>query len=257
MNKALLSKLEQSLREVAAQTRTHHQIEGFDLYLHPESKEFFMNLAIPANSDNWSDAVKEMVKYFTAQNLQPRLEYFDELHPDLKIALEAEGFQQDMRAPVMVLEAETFQSNKTKPKGTYLRLFEKDKHQIETALRRQSLAYGGTGDDSALIWLPNVLKGLEQNTVMFAVLETDGFASGASIQIGGGIGELAGVWTHPEQQKRGYAYELCHHLIEDYFKEGYDLLWLSAAEGAQRLYEKLGFSPLGTQLNYSLEASKA
>ncbi len=211
-----------------------------------------MNLAVPTGSDNWQVSVAQLLAIFKEHTRQPRLEYFDDLHPDLKIALEAAGFKQDMRAPVMVLEGKDFQKRQLKTRGRYRRLYNDEKENIEHALRRQSLAYGGTGDDSSLVWLPNLLKGLTDNSVMLAVLELGDFVSGASIQIGGGIGELAGVWTHPTEQKKGFAYSLCYQLLNDYFAEGYELIWLSAAEGAQRLYEKLGFKSLGTQLNYSM-----
>jgi predicted GNAT family acetyltransferase len=70
------------------------------------------------------------------------------------------------------------------------------------------------------------------------------------IQIGAGVGELAGVWTAARLRKQGLAYALCHRLLQEYAAAGYTLCWLSAAVGAQRLYEKLGFVTVGTQLNY-------
>jgi ribosomal protein S18 acetylase RimI-like enzyme len=70
------------------------------------------------------------------------------------------------------------------------------------------------------------------------------------IQIGAGTGELAGVWTDPQKRRQGLAYAVCRQLLAEYADAGFDLCWLSAAEGAQRLYEKLGFVRVGTQLNY-------
>jgi ribosomal protein S18 acetylase RimI-like enzyme len=76
------------------------------------------------------------------------------------------------------------------------------------------------------------------------------FVTGAVIQIGEGLGELAGVWTDPLLRRQGLAYALCHRLLSEYAAAGYARCWLSAAEGAQRLYEKLGFVRRGVQLNY-------
>ena len=76
------------------------------------------------------------------------------------------------------------------------------------------------------------------------------FVAGATIQIGGEIGELAGVWTAQEMRRQGLAFAVCHFLLREYFETGRSVCWLSAAEGALRLYEKLGFSRAGAQLNY-------
>jgi ribosomal protein S18 acetylase RimI-like enzyme len=86
------------------------------------------------------------------------------------------------------------------------------------------------------------------------LLQGDEMLSGVVIQLGsnpeaGEIGNLAGVWTAPQGRNRGLAYALCHRLLRDY-ATGHGWCWLSAAEGAQRLYEKLDFIPVGTQLNY-------
>ena len=82
------------------------------------------------------------------------------------------------------------------------------------------------------------------------------FVSGATVQMGGplstGVGELAGVWTRPGRQRRGLAFAVCQRLLEDSFAAGSEMCWLSAAEGAEGLYERLGFRRVGTQLNYSL-----
>jgi ribosomal protein S18 acetylase RimI-like enzyme len=73
--------------------------------------------------------------------------------------------------------------------------------------------------------------------------------AGAVLQYGGGIAELAGVWTHPDHRRRGHARVACHALLAEAFAAGLPLAWLSAAEGALRLYEGLGFVRVGTQVN--------
>jgi len=196
-----------------------------------------------------------MMNVFSKYDRQARLEYFHELHPDLAALLEAEGFSLDMRAPVMVLSKEAFLLSVTQSKAVYRRLTAHDKEALASALRQQSIAYGGLGDDTALVWLEGMLAGLKTEALLVSVLELEGvFVSGASIQIGGGVGELAGVWTHPDFQRQGLAFELCLQLLEDYFKS-YELCWLSAAEAAERLYQNLGFETLATHLNYGLSDS--
>lgn len=63
----------------------------------------------------------------------------------------------------------------------------------------------------------------------------------------------AGLRGAGREGGRGFALVTCQALLQRYFEAGYDLCWLSAAEGAQRLYEKLGFEAVGSQLNYGIQ----
>jgi len=250
-NKSLLRQLEHSLKTVGAQSRNKLSIQGFDIFIDPHSDAYHLSFAAPSSlgKGSWAEAIGEMKQIFSERGRRARLEYFHELYPDLAEALEKAGFNRDMRAPVMILLKKDF-SDPESP-GGYLKLTPENSNLLEGYLRRQSLAYGDNGGDGALAWLDSMKKGLQTGDLMVGALElSDEFVSGASIQIGGGVGELAGVWTLPEKQKQGLAYKLCQRLLNDYFDQGYDLCWLSAAKGALRLYEKLGFKVVGTQLNY-------
>lgn len=254
MNKALLERLEHSLKTVGGQSRDKVSVPGFDIFIDPNSDAYHLSFATPSilEGGNWAEAIAQMQAVFLEHGRRARLEYFHERYPDLAEALEGAGFKQDMRAPVMTLEKQDL-AQPENAGGTYLELTPEHSGRLEGYLRRQSLAYGGNGDDGALVWLEGMKKGLASGDLMVGGLEQGGeFVSGASIQIGGGVGELAGVWTLPEKQKQGLAYALCQQLLRHYFAKGYDLCWLSAAEGALRLYENLGFKVLGTQLNYGL-----
>jgi ribosomal protein S18 acetylase RimI-like enzyme len=140
----------------------------------------------------------------------------------------------------------------------YRRLTAENETLLKAHLIQQSIAFGGTGEDEdALGWLPNLQRGLADGLVMGALLEQASllqqggeFVSGAVIQMGEGPGELAGVWTAPQWRGRGLAFALCRQLLAEYAALGHTTCWLSAAEGAQRLYEKLSFVSVGTQLNY-------
>lgn len=245
-----LQVLEQSLRDAAKQEREHFVVGGFDIFVSPSEKTF-LNLAVPQleNPVNYKKAIEAMRHAFSSHNRIPRLEFFHELHPELSKELQLAGFKQDMAAPVMALQKENLTKIATSKKGSYRPLTSEE--ELEVHLRNQSLAFGGTGDDGALAWLPSMLKRIEDKTVMVAALEVeDKLVSGASIQIGGQIGELAGVWTLPEKRMQGFAFELCSQFLEEYFLH-FELCWLSAAEDAFRLYKKLGFDRVGTQLNFT------
>ena len=249
-NLAVLKRLEQSLRDVGAQSREVVKTDGFMVFLDLASSAYLLSYAVPSAREpaDWSQAIAAMREAFESRGRRPRLEYFHELHPGLAWALEEAGFAQDMSVPVMTLAPEDL-AKPTSAEGSYVRLTADDADRLEPFLRGQSLAYGGDGGEDALVWLPHLLEGLKAGRSWVARLEQAGeFVSGAMIQ-GAEVGELAGVWTLPDKQKQGLAFRVCQRLLSDYFAEGREC-WLSAAEGALSLYEHLGFERVGTQLNY-------
>jgi ribosomal protein S18 acetylase RimI-like enzyme len=223
------SKIEDNLRQVAAQSRDHYSVDGFDVFIDPSSDIYHFSLAVPTHSHDWPAAIGAMRATFAA-------------------LLEAAGFERDMTAPVMVL---TQNELTTAPEtvGT-MQQFTADSPLLEPFVRAQHDAFGMTGD--TLAWLPKCRDGLRQERLLIAGLEQNGtLVAGATIQMADGIGELAGVWTRASHRKQGLAFAVCHYLLRSFF-ESNTLCWLSAAEGAERLYQNLGFRQVATQLNYGL-----
>jgi ribosomal protein S18 acetylase RimI-like enzyme len=66
--------------------------------------------------------------------------------------------------------------------------------------------------------------------------------------------ELAGVWASPGYRRHGHARTVCAALLRRFFLDlGGELAWLSAGdEDSEALYRTLGFTRVGTQLNYAL-----
>lgn len=250
----LLRKIEASLRAVGRQERELVSLAAFELFISPAALDH-LSFAVPLwpDPDDWTPHVSALKDAFRRHGKRPRLEFFRELHPRLGGALEDAGIVREMRAPVMALLMASFSApTPPRPAPAYSGLEAQDEPFLRRYLQRQHVAYGGDADDErALDWLPNLRSGLRRGAVLGAALEQDGYpVAGAIIQIGAGTGELAGVWTDPERRRQGLAYAVCHRLLGEYAAAGYELCWLSAAEGAQRLYEKLGFVTIGTQLNY-------
>lgn len=247
-----LIQLEASLLLAGEHGRQLVQTSSFVAFI-SASDNPYMSFATPTNdAPDWSVAIRTLCDVFTTRNRRARLEYFHELHPSLAPALEAAGFQQSSAAPVMTLTQNMLAPRPTHPHGTYRRLQADQPERLKEFLISQSVAYGGTGGN-ALAWFPQLADGLRGGTILAAGLEQDSdFVSGVSIQVGGNIGELAGVWTRPDRQRRGLAFSVCRSLLADYFAAGFELCWLSAAEGAEGVYKRLGFVRVGTQLNYDL-----
>jgi ribosomal protein S18 acetylase RimI-like enzyme len=252
-----LSQIEANMRAVGRQERTVIPQAHFEIFISPGELQH-LNFATPLAPDpaDWSEAIAAMQSVFAQHGKRPYLEFIDDLHPTLAPALTQAGLVCASRNPVMVLDLAHIGPLPDPPPRSDYRLLTDDGPFLETFLRRQSVAYGGDGGDDSLGWLPHLRSGLQNGRVLGAVLLQDGeMVAGAVIQLGGGsdakeIGELAGVWTDPQRRNRGLGYALCHRLLTDYAAAGHGRCWLSAAEGAQRLYEKLGFVRVGTQLNF-------
>ena len=254
MNHTLaLTRIEANLRAVGRQERELIVREHFEIFISPSADDWLSFAApLPHDPADWTTAVNDLRAVFHHRAKRPRLEYIADLHPQLAPALERAGFVCQSRVPAMSLElAGLAPPAPEPPQSRYQRLTAADESLLKQYLMSQSVAFGGAGGEEALGWLTNLRQGLANGGVMAGILwQSDEMASGAVIQLGNGIGELAGVWSAPQRRNRGLAYALCRQLLSDYAAAGYDFCWLSTAEGAQRLYEKLGFTPVGTQVNY-------
>ncbi len=251
-NLPMLQRLEHSLKNAASKSRTKVVHECFDAFL-SSSPEPHLSFAVPKAGLEHPQAIEALVETFYDNGRVPRLEYFHELHPKVRGALGKKNFLQDMWAPVMTLVPQDL-SPASNVSATY-QLLTNDDRKLETFLRCQSKAFGGIGGDDALSWLTNMTELLQSGELIGAFLEQDNtMVSGAVIQ-GATDGELAGVWTLPNYQRQGLSYALCQRLLADYFAKGQDLCWLSAAEGALKLYEKLGFKHAGLQINLRFDES--
>jgi ribosomal protein S18 acetylase RimI-like enzyme len=246
-----LLRLVRSVRAAAARGRTAIPVDGFTLFV-ADSAHPHMNFAVPNDEapTDWSAALAALRTVCATHGRFARIEGFAELHPDLPLAADAAGWRRAMTAPVLTLAPAALTPAPPRV-GTYRSLDPDDRTRLEAVLRGAHHAFGGAEDDpAALAWLPQLRRGLRVGTALGGAVEVDGAAvSGAVVVHGDDAGELAGVWTHPSFRRRGLAQQACHTLLATAFAAGLPLAWLSAAEGALRLYETLGFERVGTQVN--------
>lgn len=241
------------MRIAFASARTVVPAEGFTLYLTPGAGAPYLSAAVPneAAPAGWAHALAALPAAFADFGSRARIEMFAELQPELVEAADAGGWRRSLVAPVMVLTPEAFaEVAEPLPVGLYRPLDADDRARLEAGLRGQHRAFGGDGEAGALEWLPSLERGLRDGTVLGGAIDAGGVpVAGAVVLLGGDAGELAGVWTEPSFRGQGYASRVCHEVLRVAFDGGLPLVWLSAAEGALRIYERLGFERVGTQVN--------
>lgn len=250
------------MRAAHATVRSVVETPGFTLFLTLDGDAPYLSTAVPrgtpsTTADAWAAALAELPAAFAAYGRSARIEMFAELQPELLRAAEAAGWQMSQVAPVMTLTPEAFAAASEPTKvGEVAPLDAADRPRLEAALRAQHVAFGGDGGDGALDWLPSLERGLRDGSVLGGTIEVAGApVSGATMLFGGDAGELAGVWTDAAHRGHGYASQVCHALLRASFDRGLPIAWLSAAEGALRIYQRLGFVRVGTQVNLDAPAT--
>lgn len=223
----------------------------------PAETDPLLHLALPTGPepDDWGSSVTALLSAFSARGLAPRLEFMEELHPGLGPALLAAGFQLASRAAAMAT---------TLPPSLPPAALPGEVRAVELAavgdatladyLLQQARAFGMPAS-SGLAFLQRLRSGLAAGTVRgLALFEEDRLVGGAALQLGAGSAELAGVWTSPERRRRGLALATCGRLLAAGADAGLTSAWLSAAASAARLYRRLGFRRVGSQVDYAFPA---
>jgi ribosomal protein S18 acetylase RimI-like enzyme len=254
VNRTLLARLVPNVTAAAGAERRRLRAGPFEAFIAEGTDDYFMSFAVPVEPcRDWRPAVEALDALFRAQGRIPRLEFFRELHPALAPTLYAMGYHRNMEAPVMVLESARWPGARVDRTGL---IKPGDEAAIDAALSVQQTAFQPMLDPAALAdWRGKIIAGIRTGMLRAALLRDGGKpVATAILMLGAGVAELAGVGTVPDHRRRGFAQRVCRLLLGAYFADGFDIAWLSAAPEADGLYRKLGFQPVGTQLNFGAKA---
>jgi|CXWL01.1.fsa_nt_gi ribosomal protein S18 acetylase RimI-like enzyme len=246
-NLAILRSLQESLIQATAPNRKSAFVGSFVAMINPIEPLIYFNYAVPVVSPCRSELVS-LILHFRTHDRSPRFEFFPELWPDLEAMLLKEGFELEMRIPVMVLsrlELNPREDSTVKDISTAVELLDSS--------RCSALAFGAEMEPSEAQIESNV-QSIQSGQSRCAAVWVDGQVVSNGWTIGGGpICELAGVGTHPEHRKKGLASSVSSYLCRKRFENGGEHVWLSAGTPeAEAVYSKLGFRKIGEQVNYCL-----
>jgi ribosomal protein S18 acetylase RimI-like enzyme len=172
-----------------------------------------------------------------------------DLFPVLLPALTEAGFPEPDHYPLMILTREALRPAKLP--GLEVRPVH-PADDLRAVVQVPALAFEGKGevpDDEVERFRASLGSG---RPAFAAFVEGLPVSFGVHVPVGS-LAEMAGVGTHPDHQRNGYAAAVCTALAEDAFAHGCNAVFLTAGtDQARRLYTRLGFQRIGTGLGATL-----
>ena len=257
----LLRRLEPApawLADFAAQGGEVIAVGPFRALLHPDA----LGLNYAAPTEPLGDAAEVMAaldqlrRLFAERKLLLRLEFTEQLFPELAGWLERARFTREAREPVLLMGSDEFRPSADRQ--LYIRFLRPDADEsdllaFQSIFREVLLRQRGQPSPEQLAQLRRDVQRADRRWHALATQDSRpvgiGFVSATT-----GICELARIGTVASARRRGIGAALVSFMLQDRFAQGDTLTWLAAEnEVAQALYEKVGFRPAGTRLYYQWE----
>ncbi|RKR90420.1 putative GNAT family acetyltransferase [Micromonospora pisi] len=220
----------------------------------PTSDSRFISYATPRpDAVITPDDVTALVAAFRNINRVPRLEYVTSCAPDLEKHLLDAGFTIEARHQYLVCSPDTLTVPVT-PAGFGIIEPTSDEERAG-GLAAQNEAFGGeltaTPADVA-----RVRRTQERGGVVLVARADDGtyVGGGQASPPGAGLSEVAGIGVRETFRRRGVAGALTAAITELAFTRGIEAAWLEAGgEDSWRVYERIGYVPMGERLYIALD----
>jgi ribosomal protein S18 acetylase RimI-like enzyme len=252
-----LARLAGYIRVEAAAGRLSRRIGPFLATVTLDDANPYLSYAVPDDAARPEpEDVAALTGWFAQQGRTPRLEYFPDLAPGVRPALDAAGFVVDQRLPVMVCDRNDLRERGMVPDPVGFTLAEPDTDGrfVEVA-QVQHEAFGGTG---AVV--PDRVRSMRASVragalVVGAWPDRGGHAVGGGqcTTIRDGLGEVAGIAVAPGWRRRGLAVALTRLLAGLAIERGAELTFLTpGSDGAEAAYRRVGFRDVGQQWHVSL-----
>jgi ribosomal protein S18 acetylase RimI-like enzyme len=244
-----------SLRGYAATVEIGPFVATFD----PLNELTWINYAVPASKCDdakLQGGIDLLRPEFATRKRRLRFEFHQDLWPQFAAILERNGLVCEARMPLMACERSDL--HETSDRFENLKLEELSGDASDQQLREYVLLRDrGFGMETNGAKLAEEVEQsrarLRERKIKTVCATMNGAMVGAgSLMLGGGeTPELVGVITAEPYRRRGIARTISQHLVREHLQSGGLAVWLTAAdEIARRVYERIGFRVIGTQLNY-------
>ncbi|MBO3675378.1 GNAT family N-acetyltransferase [Streptomyces sp. NEAU-YJ-81] len=231
---------------------------GFVAGFEPGTTSPYINYATPLPGTRpTARDVKELIEAFRVRDLKPRLEFAPDAAPAVEPALREAGFSVEAVHAYLVCTPDRLtlpQDTESGPVAVPVAVpsTDEDYRAIDAALSEAFVGEFASSPEGAAR-----LRRIQEDggAVRFVRAPDGGCAGGATCSAPAvGTAELAGVGTRPAFRGRGIAAAVTAALTETMFARGAQSVWLEySGEGSRRVYERVGYQPLGTRLYMSLE----
>ncbi len=268
---AWLAAVEAQFLAAMATGATTVETPAFRVHLWPEPDPFYRNVAVPTHRvAKWAPAIAAMRQAFAAADRAPRLEFLEDLWPDLSPALIDAGFAAASRMPVMIATDRPPESPADPASGRPVTHLDgaTGREVLEAYLEVANAAFGqplppATRSREVALLESGLERGRCRIGVIFDeagdVLAGAGLIGITSLPLGGGapvpVAELAGVWTAADHRRCGLARRVTAAVLDRFASAG-GVAWLAAEEErSAALYARLGFREIGHQRTFSEPAA--
>jgi ribosomal protein S18 acetylase RimI-like enzyme len=251
-----LERIQGYLRRQARRGRAAQALAGFTVYAPAQRDAEETPYAIPRRvTRRLRDAdLDELHAAFQRHGARPQVEFLANLFANLPARLVAAGYQETRRQPALLAHL-----------GDILLPQAPARAELVTLSHASSLAEAREGWETNARGFGESGKPSEHEVKAFRAdlvsgraftLRVDGrpVAAGMFETIRGGVTELLGIATLPEERRRGYGGYLTAAMAESAIAHGATLVFLCAAsDEAGRVYERVGFRRCAALVEYARE----
>jgi ribosomal protein S18 acetylase RimI-like enzyme len=255
------------MRRAAALTHQTVEMPPFELFFDPHDPLRFYNYARPVgpigeapstgSGSGLDGALAALREAFETRHRLPRFEFIAEATPGLPAVLQAAGFVEEGRNPLLICTVESFRPAAAVP-GLAVVTLTADSPVADLCAAGTVQARSFGAEDA-----PEMAEaeGERQRARLAAGAGTflarlDGApvaAADFTVPLDG-FTELVGIATLPAYRRRGIASALTARAVQEAFARGVRVAFLGAEdERAGRVYERVGFRPFATALAYCAE----
>ena len=229
----------------------------FRVIFSPHSDSIWLNQAAPVkplgSAGEVVEALHNLQRLFRQRNRTPAMEFNEPLWPSLPALLEAAGFTEKEREPLMLCTPADFRPFSS-PEVSVRFLQATD---AESDLVAYQSIFSRVLEDGSWQPMPDRVAQFRSEVEAssgrcHALATLDGAPAGTGyITSFEGACEITRMATLPPARRRGVAATLATFMIRDRFGRDDTLAWLTAMDAvAQALYQKLGFRVVGVRCYY-------
>jgi predicted GNAT family acetyltransferase len=251
-----LDNLQAYLRKAAALTHDVVEAPPFVLFFNPTDDLRFYNYGVPVEPVSClpDGALASLRAIFAARNRLLRIEFIQEVAPDLASAFATAGLAEEGRNPLLVCTPDGLRAP-VEVSGLAIRRLTPESPRADLAAFI-SVQGQGFGEEDRVEPADAQVEDLRRrsghgNPYFLGLLDERPVAVGLYTAPLDGFTELVGIATLAEYRRRGIAGALTAVMAQAAFAAGVRVAFLSAVdERAGRVYERVGFQPYATAVAY-------